>query len=300
MWIIDAQNCLKLWAGIVFGLLMPLMPLAGNAENLPDGLSVIGLSEGQWKVYVAKENKLEAIEGIESPRTASYHHGKSLLAYISVDGRLMLNRLASNATQELVSVHDNSRFTQPNISVDGRWVYAVELPEGKSRRTNIVGFDMDTDTQHGIVRKRTAQFEPFSDANGYLYYTTAICVDDCEGMIWELWRRNLIDGKQEQLTLLNALSSQPHISEDGWLYFTSNVDSGRFHIWRMLPKVNAIAQQLTRGNFRDSDPATSSDGSVFFIRKSAEGVSLVRWTNNTLTTIATPGLEDLRNLELGR
>lgn len=279
---------LLMWCQLSFG------------TDLPDGLSVIGLEEDQWNVYVAENGQFQPIAGIDSPRTAAYHHGSKQLAFIGADGKLMLRNIDQQVSQELLAGSDTSRFTQPHFSTDGNWLFAVELPGGKSRRTNIIGFDLVRDEQHGIVRKRTAQFEPFIDNKNNLYYTTAICVDDCDGMIWELWRRNLLDGKQEQLTLLNALSSQPHISEDGWLYFTSNRDGGRFHIWRMLPNVGAKPQQLTDGNYRDSDPTTSQNGDLYFLRKSGSKATLMHWKNNIVSEVLTPGFVDMRNLETGR
>jgi len=276
------------------------LPTNASAADIPDGLSVIGLKAGQWHIYISENGQFQPVSTIDSPRTATYHHAKQQLAYIGVDGKLRLHSLLNDDSQEITSANIGSRFTQPNFSKDGDWLYVVELPNGKSRRTNIIGFDIEHDVQHSIVRKRTAQFEPFSDNNGYLYYTTAICVDDCEGMIWELWRRDILSGRQEQLTLLNALSSQPHASEDGWLYFTSNADAGRFHLWRMLPNVQDMPEQLTDGQYRDSSPTTSGNGQVYFLRKDSAGTSLMQWIDGVVTKISTPGMDDLRNLEMGR
>ncbi len=287
---------------VCFPLLVLFLNLS-HASQLPDGMSLIGLQSGQWSVYIAKDGNFELISGIDSPRTASYHNTSKMLAYIGVDGKLRIHDIEKQTAREIVGANENSRFTQPNLSADGRWLFVVELPGGKSRQTNILGINLDTDEQHGIVRKRTAQFEPFADNNGYLYYTTASCVDDCDGMIWELWRRNIVNGKQEQITLLNALSNQPHVGRDGWVYFSSNANGGRFHIWRMPAEVGAPPEQLTSGNHRDSDPTTSADGSLFFIRKNAKGASLMRLaagSDGMAVEIPLPEMDDMRNLEMGR
>lgn len=277
-------------------------------SELPKGLSIIGLSEGNWNLYVENSGKLTSLEDIDSPRTAAYHQSTQQVAYVGVDGLLRLKNLNTGAIKELKSVSGNSRFTQPTFSLDGSWLYVVELPQGKSRRTNIIGFDLyavadsavaDEDAQHGVVRKRTAQFDPAAGADSYLFYTTAICVDDCEGMIWELWRRSLVDATQKQLTLMNALATQPHLGHDGLLYFSSNA-SGKFQIWRMQPEVGAKAHQLTSAGFRDSEPVTSNNGDLFFIRKSREGTALMRFSDSALSKVGTPGLEDLRNLGISQ
>ena len=283
---------------LVFALtLFPLLSIA----SLPDGLSVIGLDRhDSWRVYISDGGQFQPVQGIESPRGGAYHHSKGLYAYIGADGLLRENDLAEQSSQEIPLTNAGSRYTQPHYSADGRWLYMVELPEGKSRRTRIVGYNRDAEELHAFVRKRTAQFEPTTDAGSFLYYTTAICVDDCEGMIWELWRRDLRSGRQVQLTLMNAVANHPHMGSDGWLYFSSNADAGRFHIWRMQPEVGAKPQQLSTGNVRDSDPILGVDGVLYFIRKSSQGTSLMRWQNAQAISIDTPDLKDLRNLESGR
>jgi len=260
----------------------------------------VGLEDTHWSIYSANTGSLQLIDNIDSPRTVAYHHTTQQLAYIGADSTLKMRSITSGTERKITGNNPKSRFTQPHFSNDGRSLYVVELPEGKSRRTNIIRFDLESGEVHGIVRKRTAQFEPNTDHGEYLYYTTAICVDDCEGMIWELWRRNLIDGRQHQLTLMNALANQPHISTDNWLYFTSNADGGRFHIWRMRPEPGATPIQITRGNVRDSDPVTDTHGDLYFLRKTSTETRLMHWTAGQLTTVDTGSLRDMRNLEMGR
>ena len=288
---------LKKSSGIILWFLLAPYVMANTP---PDGLSVVGLADARWSVHVADQGEWTRIDEVESPRTVAYHRTSGKLAFVGVDGRLRVRELSSGRTQELEKDSESSRFTQPHYSANGERLFAVELPGGKSRRTNIVGFNAVDNEKHLYVRKRTAQFQPFSDEDQFLYYTTAICVDDCEGMIWELWRRSFLDGQQEQLTLMNALANQPHVSRDGWLYFTSNKDNGRFHIWRMRPSVGAKTEQITSGEVRDSDPTTTPDGRLLFLRKTPEGSAIMQWNNGALTEIDTTGLNDMRNLDMGR
>lgn len=286
---------------VLVALLVLVAPLAvANPTQLPDGLTLVGLTDGEWHVYIAENGEFQRIDVIDAPRTVAYSHVSNRLAYVGSDNRLREYDLATQQIRLLPVLDETDRFTQPHYDASGQWLYTVQMPGGKSRRTSITGFDLKTDVQHAFVRKRTAQFEPFMATDGYLYYSTAICVDDCEGMIWELWRRNMTTGRQVQLTLTNALANQPYVSADGWLYFTSNADAGQFHIWRMRPQIGADMQQLTRGRVRDSDPVTDLDGTLYFLRRANGMTQLLRWRDGVESVVPLAALADLRNLEMGR
>jgi len=270
--------------------------------GLPEGLSLVGLDADTWRVYVVRGGVLEAVPGVEHPRSTAHHGGTARLAYVSAGNRLRERDLDSGETVDLGGDESGSRYTQPHYSADGRWLFAVEMPEGKSRRTVIVGFDRERGERHAFVRKRTAQFEPFLQGERFLYYTTALCVDDCGRMIWELWRRDMSTAEQIQLTLTNAVATQPHASDDGWLYFSGDADGGRFHIWRMRAQAGAEVEQLTSGEVRDSEPATDARGRLHFLRKTREGTRLMRLDADGAVRGMALGvvLRDLRNLEIGR
>lgn len=273
---------------------------AGDNE-LPNGLSFAGLVDGEWHIYTSNNGTLRTFKGIQHPRTFSYHSGTGQIAFVGSDGNLRLRQADDSNSEKIITLKENSRYTQPSFSDDGKWLMAVELPKGKSRQTNIVGFDVVSGERHVFVQKRTAQFEPFMGSRRYLHYTTAICVDDCGGMIWELWRRDMQTGKQLQLTLMNAVSNQPHIRGNR-IYFSSNAGSGRFHIWAMPDEPGSEPKQLTFGNVRDSDPTTDKAGDLYFLRKTVGNTSVMRMDDSE-TPVSLIGLEqfeDIRNLEISR
>ena len=246
------------------------------APALPDGLSVVALIDENWRVLVAEEGRLVALEDVVHPRSVAYHHGTRRVAWIGADNRLRERDLESGVTEPLGKDGGLVRYTQPSYSPNGEQLLAVELPDGKSRSTRIVAFDLGAGERHYLVRKRTAQFEPHMGTARMLHYTTAICVDDCIGMIWELWERDLANGLQRQLTLLNAVSKSPRLGADGWLYFSSDAGGTGHHVWRMRPEPGAATERLTDGEVRDSDPSPGADGAVHFIRHTRERAAPLR------------------------
>jgi len=271
-----------------------------SASALPEGLSLVALVDDEWRVLVAEAGRLVALADVAHPRSIAYHHGARRLAWIGADNRLRERDLESGVTESLGQDDGLARYTQPSYSPDGRRLLAVELPDGKSRSTRIVAFDLAAGERHYLVRKRTAQFEPHMGSALTLHYTTAICVDDCVGMIWELWERDLADGRQRQLTLLNAVSKSPRLGADGWLYFSSDAGGTGFHLWRMRPEPGSPPEQLTEGEVRDSDPSPGADGVVHFVRHSREGAALMRLVpgGEPVPVVLDERIEDLRDLEL--
>lgn len=271
-----------------------------NAQSsIPEHLSVIGFNGESWSIYISRNGGLKKLDKIADPRSFSYDINSGSVAYIGSDANLHLHQLSDGTTRELGSPENKLRYTQPFFSYSGEFLYIVQLPEGKSRRTEIVALSMIDNKRRFLVRKRTAQFEPYSRDNRHLYYSTAICVDDCEGMIWELWHRDSLTARQYQLTLLNHVSNQPHLSEDNWLYFSSNAPDGYYHIWRMRPDDNAAPEQLTFGKARDSEPFTDKENMLYFIRKTPQSTRLMIFKGGKAIPVSTPEeLVDFRNLEI--
>ena len=126
-----------------------------------------------------------------------------------------------------------------------------------------------------MVTQRSAQFEPYFHAPDTLYYANVLCTEGCGRVIQEIWRKNLVSGQAEQLTLMNAIAQQPVVSPDGkWLVFSSD-KAGNFHLWRMELATRRV-EQLTAGRVTDISPAVDGNGEVYFIRRSRDGTRLMR------------------------
>lgn len=259
----------------------------------------IGLKGQQWKIYLAEKNlrRAKAIDDIESPRTFSWNPNTQQVVYVGIDAQLKLYDIKKKSHRALTQNSTSDHFTQPYFDMGQRQLWAVQMPGGKSRSTNIAAIDVESGSIDLVVRKRTAQFEPFSTGPEYLYYTTAICVDDCGRPIWELWRKNLNTLAQEQLTLLNALSRKPFLAADKTLYFSSD-KNGYFQIWRMEAEVDAKPEPITAPGFNDTDPNVK-DGILYFVRVANARSQLMMWKDGIEHTLPLPdGVTQIRNLEV--
>lgn len=270
------------------------------SEVLPNGIAFAGYDSEKWSIYYTNDDssELKKVDGIKYPRNFTWNRKHKKIAYISVDSKLIEYDIKSKQMKQLVSVPDDTHLTQPKYSLDQERLFAVLLPNGKSRSTQIIEV-IDGNQYQPIVRKRTAQFEPFMFDNDYLYYTTVICVNDCGDMIWELWRKDMTTAKQVQLTLGNHVSRQPILKDNKWIYFSSN-RAGNYHIWKMENKIGAPAEQITSGEVHDSDISFDKDGNIFFLRRSRNNIKLMKLSkNNHLTEVPLPKqIVDIRNLEI--
>jgi Tol biopolymer transport system component len=262
-------------------------------------LAFAGYDSKEWAIYLVdnKQGIPEKVMGISHPRNFTWNRNSGKIVFITLESALMEFDLKSGLGKVLLEAGARDHFTQPRYSQDQKRLFAVRLPDGNSRQTQLIEI-LDGGTYEAVVRKRTAQFEPFMLEDRYLFYTTAICVDDCGRMIWELWRRDMLTGDQIQLTLGNQVSRQPVLKEKEWIYFSSNRD-GNYHIWRTRADPNATAEQLTTGEVHDSDIAFDAKGDMYFIRRTNDAVRLMKRTDDVLSEIKLPdAIIDIRNMEI--
>ena len=269
-----------------------------HAATLPTNVTFVGLSNSEWQVYQTVQKKMTPINELQNSRNITFSSSLNQFVFIANDSSIQTYQLQTKKITPAIEDQEN-RYTQPKFSHDGKRLFAVMLKQGQSRSTEIIEFIDGEDTPRKVVVKRTAQFDPYMFDDRYLYYTTAICVDGCGKMIWELWRKDMFTGIQEQLTLLNAVSRQPILKEKETIYFSSN-KAGYYHIWRMEAKVGGKVEQLTEGDVHDSDPAFDKEGNLHFIRRTAGDVNIMmRHTDGRLEKVDLPAeIEDVRNLEI--
>lgn len=291
---------MSLFKKIAAAVSLCIITSAVYAQNLPDGIAFVGYDSETWSIYYIDDGsqQLKQIKEIKHPRNFTWNRRNNKIAYISVDSKLVEFDMQSKKEQPFALISENDQVTQPKYSVDQKRLFAVLLPNGKSRKTQLIEFQKDKQRYESVVRKRTAQFEPFMFDDEYLYYTTAICVNDCGNMIWELWRRDMSSAEQVQLTLGNHVSRQPVLKDKDWIYFSSN-RAGNYHIWRMKNKIGAAAEQLTSGDVHDSDINFDNNGNLYFLRRSQENIEIMKLSKNKLTEIKLPEhIIDIRNLEV--
>jgi Tol biopolymer transport system component len=286
---------------IAIGLTLLGGTLAQSADDWPTGLSVVGLKEGHWQLYLVtpQAKELQPVATAQEPRTPTYNPRAGKIAYIGSDGSLREITLATADEQIVLHADANHSYTQPAYDTDGKRLFVVVLHGGASVDTDILQLDESRQQVKAVVTQPLAQFEPRFQAPNTLYYASVSCNSGCGRIIQDLWRMDLSSGEAEQLTRVNAIARQPApANTDPWLYFASN-QAGNFHLWR-LNLASDHYEPLTRGRVTDSNPAFDRDQRLYLLRHTPSGVHLLRRENDgTLPTMTLPEpFEDLRDLEI--
>jgi hypothetical protein len=280
----------------LFVLLLFVVSAQGT-ETWPQGLSFVGLSAERWQLYVVLPSALkpQIVETVLEPRTPTYAVQTGKIAYLGADGSLRVILLETGEDRIVLKPDAQRTLAQPAYDAAGKRLFVVALKEGASVDTDILV--LSEDKPKSVVTQRSAQFEPYFHAPRTLYYSNILCTIGCGKIIQEIWRKDLVSGEAEQITLLNAIARQPIISREGqWLYFSSN-KAGNFHIWRMSLETGRY-ERLTEGRVTDINPAFDRQGNLYFIRHTPTGTTLMqRRTDGTLQTL--PKLfENVRDLEI--
>lgn len=267
-------------------------------------MSFAGLSKGVWNLYVvrAKAAGPDMVGTVSEPKTPTLALQAGRAAYIAADGGLHEVMLSDATDTLLLAPTKRDAYTQPAYTPDGESLFVVVLKQGASVDTDILAVKRDHVRQRRYVTtQRSAQFEPYLAGEDQLYYSSVHCTVGCGKIIQEIWRKHLVTGEAGQVTLLNAVSREPVVSADGvWLYFSSNA-AGNYHIWRQSQTSGAY-EQLTQGYVTDVTPALDAQGQLYFIRRSPEGVQLMRYRpgDAPLPLPLPGGMEDIRDLEISR
>lgn len=272
-----------------------------TCSQWPEGMTFVGLTDQGWQSYGVFDSATgpEPLDLNREARTPVMSASREAVVYLDEAGRVrQLSQRDRNET--LLTPSPESGYAQPEWSQTDGLLYLVQLKEGKSVDTDILGFDPANGQIKPVITQRSAQFDPHS-AGPWLYYGNVHCVLGCGQIIQEVWRYHTHSGVAEQITLLNAISRQPAVDEDhSWLYFSSNA-SGHYHIYRQSldPENTSVVEPLTQGPVTDTSPAPVQDN-LYFVRRQAQGSSLMcRDTSGQLHALSLPsGITDIRDLEI--
>ena len=242
---------------------------------LPDGMMIIAYDGEDWFPYISQpvSNTWKKIDAVENPAGVTWQPASGRFFIRRSDGRLHDYLTPDNKSGELRR-DDAMNLTQLRAHSDG--VLAVELIDGKSRETRIVAIGDDTGNEI-LVRQESAQFHPFRHGDR-LYYAHVSCRLECEPLIQEVWEKNLVSGQTRQLTVLNATSYLHSVDSTGRHGFISSNKKGYYNLGR-LDLATGDLIWLTNGEATDSYPSIARNGSLYFLRRTAEGTGLVRLEN---------------------
>ena len=282
-----------------FTVLLVLCCQQASAQAFPPQLLFVGLSGGEWKLFMGAGAQPIALDTTSEPRAPAFAFERKRVAYISAAGELRELDLAQKRDTLLMAPSADAAYTQPVYRPGTVDLYLVALKQGTSVDTDIVHFDRATAKMLPVLRQRSAQFEPtFSSDGQQLLYSHVACASECVNIIQEVWAMRLSSGAVEQLTLLNAISRQPTLAASGTLTFSSN-EAGHFQLWQRS-KPGKLTR-LTQSEAIDEAPVSGDANEIYFIRREANGGRLMQRTAaGQVRALELPDISDLRDLRWGR
>ncbi|MBF5056819.1 hypothetical protein Y5W_02113 [Alcanivorax sp. 521-1] len=285
----------------LISLLLVLTPLSawGDTCAMPEGgLLVMGYQpDAGWQIYKTTGGKSwSTIKTRLEPRMFASHSRTGQVAYIGIDGDVYL-RAKSGRENRIIQAEPALAFTQPAFSPDGGKVYLTGLIKGNSQDTDLYVYDIQKGELSVLSKQRSAQFEPYVSGD-WLYYSNVSCVTGCSGIIQDVWRRHVISGEAEQLTMTKGIAREPTFCKAGkTLYFSSN-QAGNYHIWRLVEGDDP--EPVTTGAVTDTSPKVLESGAaVYFLRQDSAGQEILCHDGAREHRIALPErVTKIRNLEL--
>ena len=234
-------------------------------DKLP-AYAFLGYDGRDWIVSVTQSNgDTKEIRLQQEPHSFDYDFKKNRIVYIGANGTLYLYE---KGHESKVSVpKTTSKYTQPSFICASNTLYAVELLNGNSKSTQIISIDLNKSLVSTVVQQNSSQFEPSQINQQTLLFTNLVCNHGCGKLMQEIWKKDLVLGTSDQLTLLNAFSNNPSIHpDDHWLFFSSNKNES-YHIWAKDLHSDKRSFEVTQGSGMDSFVNALGKGNFLYIRQ---------------------------------
>jgi len=222
--------------------------LTGTVEAsnkaIKQGIMMVAYNGTAWYPYIldtaSKNKQWVKIKEIEDPSGVTWQ-AKTGDFFIKGNDRKLYS---FNATKQILSplksfdtqTEKTNSYTQLRAHDQG--MVMIKLIDGKSRNTEVIGINQESKIST-LLKQASAQFHPYRYKN-YLYYAHVSCRMECSPLIQEIWRKDLISGKTEQLSLLNAVSYLHSIDNAGAQGFISSNKNGFYHIAALNFKTHKV------------------------------------------------------------
>lgn len=270
--------------------------MAINSYLVAQELSFITYLDNKWQIVVCKNKECQVIKTKQEPRTYDYDFKNRQVVYIASDESV---RLVYNNQEKIIVKPKKDKYTEPLFINDAKEIMLVRLINGNSKDTEIISIDLSGKNQKSLHYQHSTSLEPFSIDGKKIYYANVSCVNGCGHIIQEIWQKDNLYGIANQITLLNSLSHQPIIDEEGKsVYFSSN-KMGNFHIYKTIFS-NGKTIQITKGDVTDSFP-NISNGVLYFVRRKEADTKIMRLKDGELEKLEfDKKYRKIRNLKVKR
>jgi hypothetical protein len=250
-----------------------------------ESIYFLGYEQNQWVLFYRplEASDYKKISFDDEPRELYYIPSEQRALYINSKAQLVEKPLPGEE-RVLLTPKGSDSYAQPVYDLNTQSVFMVYMPSGESSKADIVRY------QNGklmpFIRQASSQFEPYV-AEGWLYYGNVHCVIDCGKIIQEVWRKHIIGGQAEQITLQHHIARQPVLNTDQQqLLFISN-RNGPYQVWSQ-DLGTLEASQLTESSSQESDVAVDQQGNIYFLSYQAGQPTLQVLSHQTLSSLPLP------------
>ena len=234
--------------------------------SVPVNMGIVGLIDGTWSVHLSDKSngRWIPISTDQEVRTFVFSHAQQRLLYAAADGSVRNRDLNNDRDSELVGAGQHLR--QPYLTAGDGTFYAVQFKGGASGDTSIVRINEDApETPVPVVTQPGAVFSPTLDKRGkLLFYTVAHCTERCGRIIQEVWRKDLISGQADQMTLIGAMSSDPVAGVFPDIFYFSLQSENEESVVRFEYESGEITKRFQVGK-RNRRPTLDGEGQLHFL-----------------------------------
>ncbi|MBA5249007.1 MAG: hypothetical protein FE834_05660 [Gammaproteobacteria bacterium] len=239
------------------------------AQKDSQKLMIVAYDGLNWYPYILtiakKKNKWFKVQNIKNPLGVTMQPKTGDLFIKDINQKFYHYKMYKSllSSKPLNGFNKKNGYTQLRAHDDG--LIAVELINGKSRKTKIVSIKSKESKPHIMLKQVSSQFHPYKYKN-YLYYANVSCKLECSPLIQEVWRKNLVSGATKQLSLLNATSYLHSVDVNNHHGFLSSNKSGFYHIARIDLQTQKITW-ITSGDSTNTFPSIANNGDLYFIQQ---------------------------------
>ncbi len=265
-----------------------------HANELPSGMSFIGLTAQGWQAHIIPQHKTKVLPNIFEPRQFSWSPSANRYVYLSAQGSIV--DVNNGIKKTVLANNAEDAMTQFRLQDHGKNLVLVRLIKQKSKSTKLAIWKHEQQTFKNIHYQEGKVFDPYMEQQD-LFYTHVSCIVSCGTIIQELWHKELTTGKATQLTLSNGTIRHPifDLKNDRVIYSLNNTDN--YNLWQYDISTQTNIQ-LTQSNASDLWPSLSNDGEIYFVRRDASGGKLYKLNNSASELIQMPEVQDIRDLEI--
>ncbi len=250
---------------LVFVLIIFPYCLSNEHNNNDIKITFVACPGENWDLFVANIDGTELVQLTDTPYDETYpviSKDTKSVVYGASDGVLRIIDIQSRSLQELLPYSDSIRYIQPAFSADGEKLAFSMHYKRSTDNADLAIFDFSSSKVTKIIKQESLQLFPtWSTDLSSLFYINVVCSAECDEIIQEIWKQNLMDTLGVEVLSTQSVCLSPSCSNSGnEIVFSSNM-SGNYDVWKYNIS-NKELRQLTIHPSLDADPDCSANGEM--------------------------------------